>query len=155
MADSVKTTIRKQLQVLLQTIRVSNGYLTNVGEVNTEDVDINNLKNFPAINIVFGAEEVLVNQDSQGHITKSLSAVLDCYLVDNATLQTSMENLLQDIEKCLLGSEAGYSINGNARELMIISNQPFYLTVNKPNGALQVNLKIWYAQSQNDPTVKV
>jgi len=152
MADSVRTRIRKAAATLVRTVRKSSNYLTDVAEVNTEDVDLGNMKNFPCVNIVLGTERVLKRAESRGAIDKVLPISLDAYFVAPKNAQDIVDNFIQDMEKLFLASATGYSISGTCRELMFSSNAPVYLTVNKPNVAVTIELEVYYSQSITDPT---
>ncbi len=154
MADSVRTKIRKAFKARLETIDGTGGYLTKVKKVNTEDVSVEKMSSFPVINIVLGNEEVVSATDSTGIMEKKLSVFLDCYLQDPATLQDSIDRLVQDIEKCLIGNVAGYGLNGTCSELYPVSIQPFYLECNEPDGAVTITMNVFYSQKLTDPTTQ-
>lgn len=154
MADSVRTKIRKAFKTRLETINGTSGYLTKIKKVNTEDVSVEKMSSFPVVNIVLGNEEVVTATDSTGIIEKKLKVFLDCYLQDAATLQDSVDRIVQDIEKCLLGNIAGYSLNGTCSELYPISIEPFYLECHVPDGAVTITMMVFYSQKLNDPTLQ-
>ncbi len=155
MADSVRTKIRKAFKARLETIDGTAGYLTKVKKVNTEDVSVESMSgSFPVINIVLGSEEIVSARDSTGIMEKKLNVFLDCYLQDAATLQDSVDRLVQDIEKCLIGNVAGYGLNGTCSELYPVSIQPFYLDCQQPNGAVTIAMHVFYSQKLTDPTTQ-
>lgn len=157
--ESVRNRIRDALIYQLKQITINNGYRNNIVEVHDVLPSMEKLRNFPAVVVVLGDENI-VNYDVQSStfktMQKDLQIFLHIFLQEHNDVGQAQDRIIADIEK-MIGIHFGLEgEDGQCTTFLsqIVSSRPFGLTVNKPNCGVTINLRARYQQLRKDPTVK-
>lgn len=160
-AQTVREKIRAAAAYgIKNTIAKSNGYYNNIGEVNVEDVEFAERKNFPSIDLVWG-DEIYTNDVPGSHTTGAYEKIADLFIegwfheAEDMTLEK--EKLIADIEK-YFGTNywiPDSSGNQTAFNCMLTKNSHFGGENNKPKGGISMLLKVYYRIELTNPNVKV
>lgn len=165
MADVVALQQINQIAKMLLDIKKSNGYLSDVREVNKEEVSIENIKQFIAVNIITAITDYSNPELSDaGKHVKTMNVVLDCYLRGKENKQKNMLNFLADLE-IRFGdntpdgnpafSQTATAYNLENKALIVIFNQaiPFSVEGEKHIFGIEFLVEVKFRQSMVDPTV--
>jgi len=159
MADVVRLQIKDMIATMLEDITLANNYHFDIGSIYKEDVDANTIKEFPAVNVLIGAEEYLNPTKSEGgRLAKTLNVVLDCYIREKEDKETAISNFIADLELLffndqLVGGTFPYSLRGKALISIPIRTTPFDSMVDKHVCGVEFEFMVKYRQSRRDPTV--
>jgi hypothetical protein len=158
MSDVCQLQIIDKLVEVLKRIKIASGYRTDVMEVNKKEVSFENIKKFPAINIIVGQEDYLNPPVSEaGRLTKTLNVVLDAYIDTKADKQTKISNLIADIELLLYDDTVRalnvFNLEGKCFMLLPVRNTPFNLDSTDIQCGFEHELQVKYRQSRKDPTL--
>lgn len=155
MAKSIVTQIREALKLNLQNITTTNGYILNIGDVHYEGISVEEMRNFPCVVIyILKDKRIELNIDTA---IKEMDVLLSCFIHSNSDISTAREQILQSVEK-LIGTYYMLPPNGvsgcTVLEANVIESVPFGTNKTKPNGGIDIFLKIRYKQNISDPTSK-
>ncbi len=164
---SVRTKIREALaNGIYTTIRKSNGYFFDIGEVNVNVmVNNNGRKKFPSVDIIWVKERYTNNfqgGNSLGGYNKFATVMIEGHLIeencseDPASITLMKEMFVADMEK-YFGTNFFLPdpVEGRADtafNTMIIFNTDFGIDVTRPRGGVEVQLEISYRILLTDPT---
>ena len=162
---TVKQNIRTQLKSMAVGMTKANGFNIDVCEVNTKDVSIENIKEFPCINILLDDTEILNADESSSdaqHLRKKLNGVFDAYIEKSDDQEDTIDLWEADFEKRFLASyplggvppaPTAYTVEGKALEILLINQIPFNLQDEKKIVGMIIPFSVWYRQDIEDPTV--
>jgi hypothetical protein len=151
---SVKDAWVAELALQLLNINDQNGYKSEVKRVFAEETALDQLGALPAIVLTIGPDTTL--RRTSGFHWKRCQVFLDAYLYSQAAPQQTIRNFEADLEKFVYGDRyttgTGFSINGKAFEMNILSFDPFGTTAEQPNCGTTATLQVDYHQRDTEPT---
>lgn len=160
-SDSVRSHIRESIVYgLKNNIKIDRGYRTDVKEVYNESPTLEEIKEFPAIDVITG-DDAYENIEGGGHssrvLIKRLTVLISCYLHSNVDMKLAQDRMIADLEDYFMTYPyAPDAINPDvhwARECMFRSARPFGLETNKPNGGVDVEIVFFYGQQIDDARI--
>lgn len=159
MADPRQWAIIEKIAEMARDITTTNGYNNSVLEVNTEDVSFENLREFPAINVLIGTETYLNNTLSEaGRLMKTMNVTLDCYLRGSEERQKFAAKFAADLELRFCddtpGASSAYNLEGEALIVLPVSSTPFNIANNEELYGFEWVMQVKYRQQRKDPTVQ-
>lgn len=165
MPSPVQWEIVLKLRDMAKTILKSNGFYTDVLEVNTEDVSPENIDEFPCINILTGVEEYLnPTQSESGKLVKTFNVKLDCFFdgsEDGDKRQELTSKLLSDLELKFFNDADtdppngvyAYNLEGKALIAIPVRSIPFNVASDNYKFGIELEMQIHYRQKRSDPNV--
>jgi len=154
-----------QIDKMLKDITKANGYINDIGESNKEEVSFENLRQFPAVNIINGTTDYLNPAFSEsGKHTKTANIILDCYLKGEEDKQKRMINFVADLESRFgddtIDGNPAFSQTANAFNLenkslivIFVNAIPFSIEGEKHFFGVEFSMQVKFRQSRKDPTV--
>lgn len=138
----------------MSTIRKTNGFKNDMGDIHIEVKAIDQLKNFPAVNLEWGIEKYLnaddptLSQDRKLH--KRLPVYMDVFLKGYTDPYIARETILWDFKKLF---SVNYTINGTCYEVLVSDMLDFGVAGTSPMIGISIELAIIYNTAINDPSV--
>jgi len=163
--DVVELEIIDSIAKMLRDIKTSNNYLSTVAEVNKEEKSVEDMRQFPAVNIVKGITEYSDPQFSEsGKHTKTLNVVLDCYLQGKENKQTILTKFLADLEIRFADDTIGgntnfnqtataYNLENKCLIVIFVNAVPFSVEGEKHWYGIELSMQVKFRQKRSDPTV--
>lgn len=162
MADPVQWRIVEKIAEMAKDITTANGYNHTVLETNTEEVSVENIDQFPCINVLTGTEEYSDPEETEGgRLVNTFNVVLDCYLEGEENKQKETSLLVADIKKRFFQDQDtdppngifAYNLEGTCNIALPVRSEPFNVESTKHLFGFEFTMEIHYRQSRDDPTV--
>jgi len=166
MPEVVQRVIHNKIVEMIQDITVANGYLTDIREVNKGDVSLENIEQFPAVNVI-SSDTVYLNPENNeaGKLMKTTRFLLDVYM-EEAEVRIRDDlliNLMADIEVrfCddVWGGNPAYSMTDTAGNLegtaliaLPVNTTIFDIMDHKDQFGLTFTMDVKFRQKRSDPT---
>ena len=163
--SSVRTKIREALAFgISTTIKKSNGYFLDVGEVHVNAPANDNGRNkFPSVDIIWGRERYTNNVrggNSLGGYNKVAMVILDWHLHEKKCAYTPeeivslREQAVADTEKYFgtwygIPDDAGVHTAFNC---IVTNNTPWGIEATEPKGGVTIELEVYYRIELTNPT---
>lgn len=151
MSNTVRENICLNIETVLKTITVANGYANTLASVQRWKQQGNLLKSCPAV-IIKAGPETKSPARSYNLTDCRLSAMLDLWVREaessTADSEVAINSLFGDIEKAM---NVDVKRGGYARDTRILSATPFETVDGEPLCGLAIELEIIYAHKQTDP----
>jgi len=155
-SQPVQDQILDQLQTQLLTITTANSFNTDIGEVNKGTRSPENIRKWPAINILVGPETYFnPTANEAGRLMKTMTVVLDVYMKGKKTRQEKLSDLIADIELCLYDDTVAnerYNLSGKCLVMQPVQTLPFELESSDNMYGFEHEFMIKYRQKRSDPT---
>ena len=161
MADVLRQQIVDKIAEMALDITVANGYYTDVYEANKEEKSVEQINEFPAINVIVGVEEYLNPFENEaGKLMKTMSVILDCYLRSKENKQALVAKLVADLEKRFCddtpSATPAYNLEGKCLIVLPVRTTPFDVSVASDNiFGVEFEMDVKYRQSRRDATITV
>ena len=159
----MNTPVRQQIidkiaEMLLDITVASGNYNFTILEVNKEDVSIDNIKQFPAVNILVGPDTYLnPTANEAGRLIKTLNVTLDCYLDEVENKQAEAAKFVADIElrfhNDTPGETSAYNLEGKCLTLLPVDSVIFDIMSTSDKFGIEHQMDVKYRQSRKDPTL--
>lgn len=166
MTEPVQYRILQTIALMLLDIKKSNNYYFDMGQAQTEEVSIEDIREFPAVNVLMGPVDYLTGRGGSeaGRLVKTLNITLDTYIRGEEDKQLYITRMLADLEirfgnDTVNGSTAynqeanAWDVEGEALATIFTSALPFSVDSEKHLFGVEFQMQIKYRQDRNDPTV--
>jgi len=152
MPDTIREKIFQNIESVLNTIHVANGYENDIASVQRWRQNGNSLKDVPAVIISAGIER---NEDKPFPLTTcNLTVFLDLWIREQESSTEGTEillnSLLGDVKKAL---KLDIKRAGNAVDTNFGDTLPFETTEGEPHSGLIIQVLIKYRHLQIDPKI--
>lgn len=150
MPDTIREKIFQNVESILNTIRIVNGYDNDLANVQRWRQNGNTLKDVPAVIVSAGSER---NEDKPFPLTTcNVSVFLDLWIRENESSTQGTEillnSLLGDIKKAL---KIDITRGGNAVDTNFGDTLPFETAEGEAHAGLVIEVLIKYRHLQTDP----
>jgi uncharacterized protein YecE (DUF72 family) len=126
MAQSIRKRQREALVQQLKTITKANGYNFDVALVTSKLLRHEQLLDWPAISVVTGIVRKVVSDNSASlWQVNTTYAVIGYVKEDGETLADAADNLLEDIEECLLAGWQAGTLDEESKLLLLEAEEPY------------------------------
>lgn len=149
-----------KMQEMSKRIQSTNGFFTDIGDVNIGDVSFEDIKEFPSINIM--ESETTYNAPLPGRndaslVSKEFDVLFSICLKGREDRQRKMSRLLADLEYLFLNNEVipfAFCLEGLALSVNFMKAVAFTPEVGYDYYGYQLLVRTWFRQPVNDPTIK-
>jgi hypothetical protein len=152
MSISRRELILANIETVLNTITIPNGYENTLARVERWKQRGNSIKDIPCAIISAGREEKEATPYPQS--TAKLTVFIDIWTrqvdTDTSNTDTLLDSLLLDIEKAVM---LDYARGGYAENTEIRGITPFETIEGSPSCGLMIELEITYKHKQMDPAL--
>lgn len=159
---SIRTKIRDAIQWGLTQITTTNGYNYTVTNAYDPPRSLENMSDFPCINIHYG-NETATNSQVGSHLVagnesllhNTFSCEFDCVLSDIDDPQLAQDKILADLQKYFGTKHWVPDSDGAATAFNIIyeSSEPWGIHEKRPLTGITVRFNVWYRQVVGNPGV--
>lgn len=166
MADPIQLTIIEKVTSMCREISHENNYYTDVREVNVGDVPVEQMTDFPCINVNATTTSYLNPQQNEaGKLMKTFVVLIECFINENEA-RVREENIIKfiaDLERRFADDTIGgntslnqtasaFNVEGTALIAQPISTDIFDLESYKDVLGFAFTLEIKFRQKRNDVT---
>jgi len=160
---SIRQKLREAIEYGVKQITVANGYNYTVKGAYDPPIGLEQMQEFPSINISY-EQETAANADLGSHLQtggneallhNSFIVQFDCLLSDIENMSDSQDKMLADIQKYFGNYYWIPDSNGNATAFNCIymSSTPWGVHERKPLTGITVEYLVWYRQYLTNPAV--
>jgi hypothetical protein len=156
--DSVRTKIRKAIFYGLGQITTGSGYAVTFGDILKDERSLEQMINFPAVNVNFGRERYLNAEQGSGalgYLVKELPVTFFVFVKDINNVRQDEQRIIAGIEKYFLNNRCIPDSDGNSTvigDTQITGSGVRGMETNVPTGVVTIDMRIVYHQSILDPT---
>lgn len=155
--ETVEEQILDKLAEMLADITTANGYRQNIYEVNKEDVSVEKIKEFPAINIIIGPIDYR-NQsgNAAGRLVKIMTVMLSYFMESPENRPKMRIDGTADLEKRFcddtVSADPAYNLEGKSLILIPIQCIPFSIDDGKNRFGFDWTAEVHFRQSRKNST---
>ena len=153
---SVRQRLRESIIYNLKQITIANGYTSTVKRVYDPPVSMENMRDYPSINIHWGREDREPDIHLQGNnslVNCRFFLTIDAFLYTRNDPAQEQDKIIADVQKMIgdnfyLVDELG---NRTAFNALYSGSSVWGTDTTKPNCGASIELEIWYTYVLNNP----
>jgi hypothetical protein len=155
--SSARTNLRAAFMACIKEITTSAGYNYNFLHVFDPPINMENMTEFPVVNLLWGQERRL-NTHLMGNdplLDLAITLQLDVFLNDYNDQSLAIDKAIADIQK-YFGLNYYVKPASGSRTVfncMYLSATPWGTEVQAPNCGVSIELEVWYSIRLNNPDV--